>query len=255
MKTHLRLFLLGCLPLALPCAGWAADARCFEMRVYYAAPGKLDALQARFREHTCQLFEKHGITSIGYWVPVDNPDNKLVYMLAFPDAAERTKAWKAFGADPEWKQVQKTTEAGGRLVLKIDSTLLDATDFSAAAGPSGGAKPRIFELRTYTCTPGHLPNLLARFHDHTCKLFEKHGMTQIGYWTPADKAQGAGEKLVYILAHKSREAAAASFKEFRADPEWITAKDESEKAAGGPLTVKDGVKSEFMTSTDFSPIR
>src|SRR4051794_3491079 len=91
--------------LAMPAAPAAPDARVFEMRVYYAQPGKLDALHARFRDHTTKLFEKHGMTNVGYFVPVgENKENKLVYFLAYPSLEARKKAWDAFGADPDWKK-------------------------------------------------------------------------------------------------------------------------------------------------------
>jgi|SRR6185503_13903469 len=112
------------------------------------------------------------------------------------------------------------------------------------------ADPRIFELRTYTPAPGKMEALLARFRNHTCKLFEKHGMKNIGYWVSIEKPD-AEPRLIYILAHKSREAAAESFKAFGADPEWQTARAESEK--DGRLTAK--VESVFMNPTDFSAIR
>ncbi len=233
------------------------DTCVYEMRTYYAAPGKLDALLARFRDHTCKLFEKHGMTNIGYWVPSDNTDNKLVYLLTFPSHDARDKAFKEFGADPEWKQVVRESEANGKLVAKIESVFLGATDFSPEIKPSD-AGPRIFELREYTASPGNLDALLARFRDHTVKLFAKHGMTQIGYWTPVKDQKGADNRLVYILAHKDAEAAKASFGAFRADPDWIAAKKASEDKAGGPLTVQPqpvGVKSTMMKATDFSPIK
>src|SRR5215475_2477882 len=74
------------------------DTRVFELRTYYAAPGKMKALHERFRNHTVKLFEKHGMKNIGYWVPTDNPENKLVYILSFADRAARDKAFKEFGA-------------------------------------------------------------------------------------------------------------------------------------------------------------
>ena len=114
---------------------------------------------------------------------------------------------------------------------------------------------RVFELRVYTVTPGKLDNLNARFRDHTCKLFEKQGMTNIGYWRPMKDQRGANETLVYILAHKSVDAAKASFDAFRKDPDWIAARKASEEKAGGSLTVKDGVKSTFLKPTDYSPLR
>ena len=253
MKTILPFALVAALTAFTAGSAAAADTRCYEMRIYYAAPGKLDALNTRFRDHTCKLFEKHGMVNIGYWLPVTNSENKLVYLLAYPSRDAREKSWKEFMADPDWQTAAKESEKDGKLVLKADSVFLSATDFSPAIKPSSATEPRVFELRTYTASPGNLDNLLARFRDHTLKLFEKHAMTSFGYWTPTEKKYGAGEKLIYMLAHKSPEAGAASFKAFRADPDWIAAKKASEEKAGGSLTVQDGVKSEFLAPTDYSP--
>jgi len=248
MKTILLMlcvFLFVCLGQA--CAA-DPDSRCYELRIYYAEPGKLDALESRFREHTCQLFEKHGFANVGYWVPLDNTDKRLVYIISSPSREAHVKAWKKFMADPEWKKVAKETEANGKLVLKVDSIFLKATGFSPAIVPSATQMPRCFELRTYTAASGKMDALLARFRDHTLALFKKHGMTQIGYWTRT--GEGANQ-LVYILAHKSKDAAAESFKNFRADPAWTEAKKTSE--ANGSLT--DKVESVFMAPLDFSAIK
>jgi hypothetical protein len=231
------------------------DTRCYEMRVYYAAPGKLDELNARFRDQTCKLFEKHGIANLAYWSPIDNPETKLIYMLAYPSREARETSWKEFMADPDWQAAYKASEANGKLVTKVESTFLTATDYSPEIKAATGAEPRVFELRTYTATPGKLDDLNSRFRDHTVKLFEKHGMTNFGYWTPMDKDKGAESTLVYILAHKSKEAAAASFKAFAQDPAWVAARKASEDKAGGSLTVKDGVKSVYMVATDYSPTK
>ncbi len=241
--------------LCLATTGFAAEkeSRFFEMRTYYAAPGKLPDLLARFRNHTTAIFEKHGMTNIGYWVPLTNSENKLVYLLAYPDRAAREKAWKEFSADPQWQQVARESERNGKLVARVESVFLSPTDFSPPVQPEQVATPRVFELRTDQAAPGRLDKLLARFRDHTTQLFAKHGMQQFGYWVPTEKKDGAGETLVYILAHKSRETGEASFKEFRADPNWIQVKADSEK--DGPLTLKDGVQSLLMAPTDFSPAR
>ena len=233
----------------------AADTRCYELRIYYAAPGKLDALNARFRDHTMKIFEKHDMVNIGYWMPTESPDNKLIYVLAFPSREAARKSWGDFSKDPDWQKVVKESEAGGRLVTRVDSIFLTATDFSPEIRPSKTAEPRLFELRTYTATPGKLDNLNSRFRDHTCKLFEKHGMLNFGYWTPMDRDKGADNTLVYIVAHKNKEAAAASWKFFRDDPVWVAARKASEEKAGGSLTVPDGVKSVFMVPTDYSPTK
>lgn len=230
------------------------EAPVYELRTYYAAPGRLDDLQARFRDHTLPLFEKHGLKNIGYWTPIDNSENVLIYLLAFPSQEAREKAWKAFFADSQWQEVRKQTEAKGKIVTKVESVQLGATDYSPEIRPSVAEK-RVFELRTYTASPGNLESLNARFRDHTVKLFARHGMEQFGYWCPLEGQPGAGETLIYLLAHASPEAAQASFDAFRADPEWVAARKASEEAAGGPLTVKDGVKSVFLKATDYSPTR
>lgn len=232
------------------------DTRCFEMRVYFAAEGKLEELQTRFRKHTVALFAKHGMTNLGYWVPLENPENKLIYVLAYPSREARDEAWKAFEADPDWLVAKGASEQNGKLVAKVESTFLQATDFSPEIRVSAGTSPRTFELRTYTTTPGNLERLLKRFRGHTVGLFVKHGMTNVAYWTLQPGQPGAENTLVYILAHASKAAGEASFKAFRADPTWVAAKAASEQEAGGSLTTDpDGVKSVFMAPTDFSPTR
>ena len=109
---------------------------------------------------------------------------------------------------------------------------------------------RVFELRTYTAPEGKLPNLQARFRDHTMGIFENHGITNIGYWTPQDEPN-ASNTLVYIIAHDSREAAAASWDAFRADPEWQTVSRESQVDG----RIVSGVVSVFLDPLDFSPIQ
>ncbi len=251
----MKKFILLIAAALMLCSALAAEKenRFFEMRVYYAAPGKLDDLLARFRNHTTKLFEKHGMQNIGYWLPLTNTENKLVYILAYPSREARETAWKAFGSDPAWQQVVKESEKNGRLVAKAESIYLTATDFSPVVRPEQAASRRVYELRTYKAAPGKLDALLTRFRDHTVKLFAKHGMTQFGYWLPTEKKDGAGDTLVYILAHKNPQACEESFKAFRADPAWVKAKADSE--VNGPLTEKDGVKSVLMAPTDFSPAK
>ncbi len=115
-------------------ASIAKDSRCFEMRTYYAAPGKLEELNARFRNHTCKLFEKHGMKNIGYWIPTDankGATNTLIYIVAHESREAAKKSWAAFVADPEWQKAHRESEANGPLVTKIESVFLGATDFSA----------------------------------------------------------------------------------------------------------------------------
>ncbi len=107
----------------------AAANRLFEMRTYHTHPGRLDALNARFRDHTNKLFVKHGMELVGYWTPQDKPDT-LVYILAYPSREAREASWKAFQADPEWKEAREASEKDGKIVDKVESVFLDPTDYS-----------------------------------------------------------------------------------------------------------------------------
>ena len=109
------------------------DDRFFEMRIYTANPGKMAALNARFRDHTCKMFEKHGMQNIGYWQQTsgDNAENLLVYVLAYPSEDARKKSWDAFVNDPDWKKAKAESEKDGVLVAKVDSRFMKPTDYSA----------------------------------------------------------------------------------------------------------------------------
>jgi hypothetical protein len=104
-------------------------SRVFEMRTYYTHDGKLDDLLARFRNHTTKLFEKHGMTNVGYWVPREQP-NTLVYVLAYPSKDAATKAWDAFRKDETWIAARTASEANGPIVVKVVSVFMDPTNFS-----------------------------------------------------------------------------------------------------------------------------
>ena len=108
----------------------------FELRVYHAAEGKLPELLARFRDHTDKLFAKHGLKSVAYWTPVDEPqkNNTLIYILQHPSREAATANWKAFQDDPDWKSVKAKSEENGPLTVKVDSTYMAYTDFSKKLG-------------------------------------------------------------------------------------------------------------------------
>ena len=106
-----------------------------------------------------------------------------------------------------------------------------------------------FEMRTYHSPPGQFDKLHARFRDHTCGLFAKHNINIVGFWVPTDPE--LSDTLVYLLSYPSREAADASWEAFRGDPDWVSAKAESEK--DGPIV--DKVESVFMEPTDYSPMK
>lgn len=112
--------------------GKKVDSRVFEMRTYYTNPGKMEALHARFRDHTNKLFVKHGMTIIGFWNPADpaEAEKTLIYILAYPSKEAREKSWKAFREDPDWTKAREASEKDGKLVNKVDSVYLNPTDYS-----------------------------------------------------------------------------------------------------------------------------
>lgn len=130
--------LLALLPLAMPAAAQTppTEARpepVYELRIYYPAPGKAEALNARFRNHTLKLFAKHGMRNIAYWNELprpDAPEGRVVYILSYPSRAARDTDWKAFGDDPEWQKVVAESEANGKLVTRVDSIFMTMAAYS-----------------------------------------------------------------------------------------------------------------------------
>ncbi len=112
-----------------PVASAQQKNRVFEIRTYTTNEGKLDALNARFRDHTMAIFKRHGMENIGYWVPQDTP-NTLVYVIAHQSREQAKKNWAEFGADPEWVKARTESEASGKIVAKVESVFADPTEYS-----------------------------------------------------------------------------------------------------------------------------
>ena len=139
MKRSLGMFLIfaaglvaGQLLPAVHVLEAQTGAHVFELRTYTAPEGKLTNLHARFRDHTRRIFEKHGMKSVGYWVPQDAPNssNTLIYILEHPSREAAKKAWADFTADPEWVKVSAESQKDGRIVSKVESVFMDPTDYS-----------------------------------------------------------------------------------------------------------------------------
>jgi hypothetical protein len=230
---------------------YGQDTKYYEMRTYHCNEGKRPDLINRFQDHTVQLFEKNGIENIAYFIPTDESNNTLTFVLAYPGRESRDVLWNKFANDPEWQKAYKESEVNGPLVAKVDQVFmtvapeLTKTTIRKLPSPQG-----IFELRTYYMHPGRVDAINARFRDHTIALFEKHGMTNVVYWYSVEK-DDSQPKLIYLLAHKSEEAAKKSFDAFREDPAWKKAREESE--ASGPIVQK--VESVYFKPLPFSPLK
>lgn len=233
------------------------EGKLYELRFYTTNPGKLPDLHTRFREHTMGLFEKHGMENIIYWTVSegtkedgDDKDNMLVYVIAHKDDASRVASWKAFMEDPQWQKVAAESEANGKILAKPPrSILMTETDFSAADEPLShdSTSPRLWELRQYKDGPERVPSTVERFAFGEKDLFTKHGMQTVKFWTATDDSA-----FIYLLAHRDKAAADASWQGFFADfrPFMQKYRDAHPNLPGGR---GNGMEVRFLVPTDYSP--
>ena len=222
----------------------------FELRTYYCAPGKLPDLLRRFNDHTMELFEKHGMVNLGYWVPIENSENKLIYLMGYPDRAARDASWEGFMNDPVWQKVWADSKADGPVVDSLTSTYLTYTDYSPILQPMDSG-PRLFSLRTYFTNEGKLDDLHARFRDHTLEIFENNGMTNVAYFNLDQGVEGASNTLMYFISFPDTTARKQSWEAFGQDPAWKQAYENSVRE--GPLV--DSITAQLLVATEFSPLK
>ena len=230
------------------------SAGVYELRIYTTNQGKLDSLNARFRDHTVRLFDRHGMKSVGYWVPAQPPEseNTLIYVLKHRSHNSAKESWKAFRSDPEWQKIARESEAEGKILAKTpESIFMEAADYSPQFRSENRDNKAIFELRTYRTNKAKLKNLDARFRDHTIGLFEKHGIRSVAYWHPAEEPDSK-DTLIYIIRHDRLEAAKKSWQAFSSDPEWQKVARESQ--VDGKI-LRESPESTYMKSTDYSVIQ
>ncbi len=255
-------------------------SKLYELRSYVSEPGRQSDVLKLISDGSVPVMKKHNLTLVGAWTAIDPKDERVFVLVSHKDKSSCDAGWTAFQNDASWKEVlEKSVVDGKKPVKSFERVFLTVNDYSPALdGKQVGN--RVFELRTYVATKGNLAALNARFKNHTISLLSKHGITNILYCSvlegeklscaklleavsPVDKGAAdldanlpaAGNSLVYIIAHASPEAAKVSFGKFGADEEWTKAYKASEAAAGGSLTVKNGVKSLFLKPATFSPIQ
>jgi len=214
----------------------------YEWRTYEAMPGKLPALHTHL-EVAASLFKKHGLGVLGFWIEEIGTSGQVTYMWMYTNLEDRQQKLAAFGADPAWQQqVAEETAKEGVIVARIHNTMLQLTPYS----PDPQLRTKVQEWRIYEAMPGRLPDLHNRFANHTVHLFEKHGMENIGYWT---EVFGTSNRLVYMLGYPSLGEREQSWAAFLRDPDWQTARAESEKH--GPLVAK--AYNQILRPTAYSP--
>lgn len=214
----------------------------YELRVYLTPPGKLPDINARFANHTIGIFKRFGIGINGFWMDDIGRSNQLTYIVNFENMADREEKWTAFQADREWAEVRAETEANGPIVAQVLNSFMALTDYS----PEPAFSTAVQELRIYDAVAGRLPDLNARFANHTLGLFEKHGIENVGYWTDL---VGTSNRLTYMIGYPDLGARQKSWESFQADPEWQRARASSEE--NGPLVYVS--RHSILRPTSYSP--
>lgn len=196
-----------------------AAKKVYELRIYTCNEGKLDALNARFREHSMRILARHGIESMYYWTVsqgagTDGTDapNLLVYIVAHKSREAADKSWEAFRADPEWVAVKAKSEEAGPLLSKPPvSVFMEGTSYNPADEPisATNAAPRLFELRKYNDGEARVPGTVERFGGWEGELFRQRGAQTLGFWTATDKSA-----FIYLLAYKDAGARGAVWNGF-----------------------------------------
>ncbi len=225
----------------------------YELRTYELMPGKAAPVLERFEKVTSRLFEKHDMKNVGYWLPViAESNNMFTYMLAYRSMAHRDEAWNAYMQDPERIRVMAEAEASGPQVHRFSNMLLRPTPYSP--DPLGeavrGGRKAVCELRVYSIGPGKAQVLHDRFAKETLPLFAKHGMTNIGYWTPV--VGGYSNDLYYLLGYPSLAQRETAWAGFTSDPEWQAVSRASADKHG---VLVENITNIILRPTAFSPLR
>ncbi len=241
-----------------PVSAGKPGSKLYELRFYVANPGKLPDLHARFRDHTLGLFEKHGMENIIYWTVSegdkgdgDDAANMLVYIIAHKDEAAKDASWQAFRTDPEWQAVAKKSEENGKILAKPPrAVFMTETEFSAvdeAVHSGSDVAARLWELRQYNDGRERVPSTLDRFGSGEKELFTKQGMQTVKFWTATDNSA-----FIYLLAHKDKATAEASWKGFSADFKEFMQKYR-EAHPNLPAGRGNGHEVRYLIPTDYSP--
>ncbi|MCP4847818.1 MAG: hypothetical protein GY899_07730 [Verrucomicrobiaceae bacterium] len=226
----------------------------YELRIYAANEHRFAHLIKRFREHTDRIFKKHALEPVGYWIPTEGPPKKrrrFIYILKHASRYDAFRNWNKFSNDKEWQAILDLPEFKGLLTEKPTSIFMTPNDYQVINMDKAPSQGSSYELRTYTTNPGKLTALNSRFSNHTTRLFEKHGIRNIGYWTPLEKPDSENT-LIYLIHHTSRKQADANWKAFRTDPEWQEIARESLAKGQILATRPDHI---YLKPMEFSPLK
>lgn len=252
--TLITSFALG--PIKAHAQVASSPSKIYELRLYTANPGKLPEFQSLFRQQALPLFAKYGIENVfdgtvleGARVDGSDAHNMLVCILAHQDHAAADRSWAVFEGDAGWRAALERAQQNGPLLAKPAASIyMDLTDFSPALEPPAErSKTRVFELRKYNTGPDGLARTVDQFKSGIATILSKNGMTPIAYWTAEDRSA-----FIYLLAHKDRGAARASWASFMTDFRPFIAEFNARSPAP-PSGNRKPDDNRFLLPTDYSP--
>jgi len=243
---------LALAPLNEPISTAPDRPRYAELRIYHALPGKADAILERFREPMTALKKRHGLNPLACWVSQDRKGTNVVVveLLAPPGEAAASSGWKAFAADPEFAPAYAASEAKhGKTYSRIEILKLVTPAIAWKLANNAKRPARVFDLRLYARTPSREAAFRDRWRDHAIRIYERHGMDNLGWWEATD-TEHAGV-MATLFAHESLDAINATIGAFHRDEEWIRIEKETE--ANGKL--RTGATAYKLVPADFSPLK
>lgn len=210
------------------------DNRLYELRVYFANPGMLDRLVNRFEHHTFHFFAKHKMQVLGLWLPLNNSENKLIYILSFPDQKAYERSWEDFKNDPQWIAIKEQSSRDGELVASMKTMVMHTFDFSPDHLTPGAH--HLFELQTYKIAPNNLELLRPMLGQRDVRLFQKDQVSIIKYWEAAEQEGDRSNLLICLLVHTLQ-------------------KEGQEADKAGNIFLPGLVTSEYLQAMRFSPLK
>jgi hypothetical protein len=210
------------------------DNLLYELRVYFANPGMLDKLVSRFEHHTFHFFAKHKMQVVGLWLPLNNSENKLIYILSFRDQKAYEKSWEDFKNDPEWIAIKEQSSRDGELVASMKTMIMHTFDFSPDHLTLG--EHHLFELQTYKIAPNNLELLRPMLGQRDVRLFQKNQVSIIKYWEAAEQGGDKSNLLICLLVHRIQ-------------------KEGQEADKTGNIFLPGLVTSEYLQAMSFSPLK
>jgi len=231
-------------PVVAPPAA-TQDQQVYELRTYFASPGKLDDLHNRFKNHLLAFQEKYGIKNLGLWVPTDNPKRMIVALVSYPSMQARESSWARLAGDPQWIQARRASEANGRILDAVREEILTA-DQAADAMTFMGKSDYSFEIRRFTAESGKAEDVKVLVRD---QVYDEVGKSNavIRFFSPTGEGNRTSTTLMAFIVRPKADAESTEF---------VTTRGGISTGGGSNATAATRIPGEIVTTlkpTEYSP--